>query len=207
MLRSTLALGLALMTTTAAQAQDLGNYYLKGSVGLSALQGDDVTIDGTTSALSYDASIAAGGAVGHNFANSPFRAEAEFMYRSGEAKNLPASVGTGGDYASTSLMLNGYYTFETDTQFTPYVGAGLGYVTEIDFDIASPMGEVEYSDRGLIAYQIMVGTEYAVNDRLSLFTEARYFTADSPKLSASDGSVLEADYNSLELLAGLTWSF
>jgi opacity protein-like surface antigen len=195
------------MTTTAAQAQDLGNYYLKGTVGLSALQGNDVTLDGSTSDRSYDAGIAAGGAIGYNFANNPFRAEAEFMYRSGEAKDLPVGVGTGGDYASTTLMLNGYYAFATDTQFTPYVGAGLGYVTEIDFDIAGPTGEVEYSDRGLLAYQIMVGTEYAINDQLSLFGEARYFTVDSPKLSASDGSILEADYNTLELLAGVTWSF
>lgn len=206
MIRSTLALGLAFMTT-ASHAQDLGGYYIKGTVGLSALQGSDFTIDGTTSALSFDAGIAAGGSIGYNLANSPFRAEAEFMYRSGEAADLSVGIGTGGGYASTTLMLSGLYAFETDTIFTPYVGAGLGYVTEIDFDIETAAGEVEYSERGLLAYQIMIGTEYEVSDQLSLFGEARYFAVDSPKLSASDGSILEADYNTLELLAGVTWSF
>jgi opacity protein-like surface antigen len=208
MTRSMITFSLALLASAAtAQAQDQGGYYLKGTVGLSKLQGSELTIDNTSSDLSYGADLAAGGAVGYDYAGSPLRAELEFMWRTGAAEDLPVGVGTGGNYASTTLMVNGYYMIESGTAITPYVGAGLGYVTEIDFDIDDAVGASEYSDSGLLAYQIMAGTEYAATDQIAVFAEARYFVADAPTLSGSGGSRLEADYDSFDLLAGLTWSF
>lgn len=203
-------LGLTFITVivgSGASAQDNGGYYVKGAIGLSSLQGSEIDIDGTETDLSYDSDILAGGAVGYDYANSPFRSEIEFFWRTGAAQDLTPSVGSGGEYASTSLMLNGYYLIDTGSDITPYVGAGIGYVTEIDFDIDDASGADEFSETGLLGYQFMAGAEIAVTDQVALFGEARYFNADNPALSEDGGSTLRADYATLDIVAGVIWSF
>jgi opacity protein-like surface antigen len=185
-----------------AAAQDAG-YYAKVFGGLSALQGDAATLDGTTGPVNYDTGALFGGAIGYDYGDRPFRAELEFAYRSGDAE----AFGGTGDYASTTLMLNGVYVFQTGGAFRPYVGLGLGYVTEIDFDIADGPETGEYSDRGLLAWQAMIGSDYALSDSLSLFGEARFFRAESPSLSGPGGASLSADYDTFDLVAGLTLRF
>lgn len=194
----------AMLTSSAALAD---GYYAKGYAGLSTLQGSDVTIDDVTSDLSYDGGITGGGAIGYAYPDSPFRAELEYTYRSGTVSDLGASVGSGGDFASTSLLLNGYYVFDTGAQFTPYVGAGIGYVTEIDFDVEDAIGADEFSETGLFGYQLMAGAEYPVTDQLAVFAEARYFSMDSPELKSESGGTLRADYDTLDIVTGVTWSF
>lgn len=203
-------LGLTAITmiiSTASFAQDDGGYYVKGAVGLSALQGSTINIDSIQTDLSYGSDLIAGGAVGYDYTKSPFRSEIEFFWRTGAAQDLPPSVGSGGDYASTSLMLNSYYMINSGSDITPYIGAGIGYVTEIDFDIDGAVGAEEFSDTGLLGYQLMAGAEYAINDQIALYGEARFFNADNPKLSGGGGSTLSADYATFDLLAGVTWSF
>jgi opacity protein-like surface antigen len=184
-----------------AAAQDPG-YYAKVFGGLSALQGDSADLDGAAQTLSYDSGAIYGGAFGYDYGGRPFRAELEFSYRTGDA------TGTiGGDYASTTFLLNGYYVFAGNGAFKPYVGLGLGYVSEIDFDVTSGAGIGEYSDRGLLAAQAMLGADYALSDRLSLFGEVRYFTTETPELSGPGGAALSADYDTFDLLAGVTLKF
>ncbi len=50
-------------------------------------------------------------------------------------------------------MINGYHDFDRVGAWTPYVGAGVGYVTEIDFDISGGIAAGEYNDRGGFAWQ------------------------------------------------------
>ena len=190
-----------------AAAQDAGGYYTKVFGGLSSLRGDSLTLGGATSTLSYDTGATFGGAVGYDYANSPLRAELEFVYRSGDATGLPVGVGTGGDFASTSLMINGYYMFETAGKLKPYAGLGIGYVTEIDFDIEGGTAAGEYSDRGLLAYQAMVGAEYPISKRLSVYGEARYFSAGNADLTGPGGATLSADYDTFDVTAGIALKF
>jgi opacity protein-like surface antigen len=192
---------------TGAMAQDGSGYYVKGFGGLSALQGDTFALDGTSAAVSYDTGATYGGAVGYDYGDRRFRAELEFAYRTGDASGLPVAIGTSGDFASTTVMLNGYYMFETASNLRPYAGLGIGYVTEIDFDIEGGAGAGEYSDRGLIAYQAMVGAEYPLANRLSVYGEARYFTAGTADMTSAGGSALSADYDTFDLNAGLALRF
>ncbi len=39
-----------------------------------------------------------------------------------------------GDLSSTSLLINGWYEFETNSSWRPYVGGGIGY-TNVDADV------------------------------------------------------------------------
>jgi opacity protein-like surface antigen len=181
-------------------AQDAG-YYAKAFGGLSALQGNSATLGNTAQSLRYDSGTTLGGAIGYDYGDRPFRAELEFAYRSGEA------TGVTGEYASTTFALNGYYVFAGNGRLKPYVGLGLGYVTEIDFDVTSGASAGEYNGRGFFAAQAMLGADYALTDRLSLFGEVRSFMIDTPTLSGPGGATLSADYNTLDLIAGLSFKF
>lgn len=197
----------ALSIGSTAAAQDTGNYYVKLFGGVSALQGDEFTFGNTVRSLSYGTGITFGGAVGYDYANSPFSAEIEFAYRSSDASDLEAGLATEGDFATTSLMLNGYYTFTTASALTPYVGLGVGFVTEIDFDLEGGSGVGEYNDRGRLGLQAMIGAQYPISDRVSLYGEARYFTAGSVDLKGTAGETLTADYDVLDLNLGLALRF
>jgi opacity protein-like surface antigen len=204
--RKLLCFALVLVGTPAA-AEDPGGFYLRAFGGLSGLQRSDVTVGGSTAPLSFSALTLAGGAIGYNYGDSPWRSEIEFAYRSSEANNLAAGLGSTGEYASTSIMLNGRYTFQTSGAFQPYVGAGVGYVTEIDFDLGGGPNAGEYSDRGLLAGQMIIGADMDLGGNWALFGEARYFVTESPTLKNASGATLSADYRSLDLLAGITYSF
>ncbi len=199
MRRSPFALLLVLAAGPAA-AQDTA-YYAKFFGGFSYLEGSSANLGGSSQSLSYDGGSIYGGAFGHDYGDRPFRAELEFAYRTDEATGAIS-----GDYASTTFMVNGYYLFSRGT-FTPYAGLGLGYMTEIDFDVTSGPGIGEYSDRGLFAWQLILGADYAISDSLSLFGEARYFAAETPTLDGPGGAALSADYDTIDLLAGVAFRF
>jgi outer membrane protein W len=188
------------LTAGPATAQEAG-YYAKLFGGASSLQGSSVDLGGTSQPLSYGSGAIYGGAFGYDYGDRPFRSELEFAYRS--------SDGTGavsGDFASTTLMLNGYYVFSRGA-FTPYAGFGLGYVTEIDFDVTSGPGIGGYSDRGLFAWQAVLGADYAIADQASLFGELRYFATEAPSLTSAGGATLKADYDTIDILAGVSFRF
>lgn len=197
---------LGLSAAVSAQAQD-GNFYAKLFGGASTLQGSDFTLNGASVPVSFDTGFIAGGAFGYAYGGAPLRAELEYSYRTGDVSGLPPVVGSGGDLASTSVMVNGYYMFDTATKLSPYVGLGLGYATEIDFDLATPTGAVEFSDTGNFAYQLMLGAEYAVADRWALFSELRYFSAGSVTLPGAAGTSLRTDYDTLDVVFGASLSF
>jgi opacity protein-like surface antigen len=186
----------------AASAQD-GGFYLRAFGGASQLRDTDVT-GAVTGPAQFGSGPVAGAAFGHDYAGSPFRSEIEFAYRSGEAD--PFGGGATVDFASTTLMLNGYYDFATTGRLTPYVGAGAGFVTEIDFDISGGAAPGEYSDRGGFAWQAMAGVSFALSDRLGLTTELRYFDAGRRTLSGA-GSSVSADYSTLDVIAGVSLRF
>ena len=181
-----------------------GQFYYKLFGGASAISSETLTLGAASGEGDYDTGFLVGGAIGYDYANSPFRSEIEYTYRTGDAKTLPAAIGTGGDFASTSLMINGYYDFDTGTAWTPYVGIGVGAMTEVDFDVEGGAGE--FSDSGVFAVQVMAGASYALSDRASLYGELRYFDAGSIDMTGGGGT-LSTDYNTIDVLAGISFTF
>ncbi|MEX0281789.1 MAG: outer membrane protein [Arenibacterium sp.] len=180
-----------------------GSFYLKALGGASDLQGSSVTLGPVTGDGRFDTGFIVGGALGYDYAGSPFRAEVEYTYRTADASSLPGGIGTGGDFASTTLMLNGFYSFATTGRWTPYVGLGIGAMTEVDFDVS---GGGEFSDRSVFAAQLMVGAEYEISERATFFGELRYFDAGEVDMTGAGGS-LRADYRTVDLVAGISFSF
>lgn len=180
-----------------------GGFYLRAFGGASSLSDSDLS-GAATGSTGFDTGQVFGGAVGYDYSDSPFRSELEYTYRSGDADG---TAGVTGDFASTTVALNGYYDFApiAGGRLTPYFGAGLAYITEIDFDLSGGAAG-EYTDRGGIGYQLMLGAEYPVSERWSVTGEVRYFDAGSQTLTGPGGT-LNADYQSIDLIVGTTFKF
>jgi opacity protein-like surface antigen len=198
MTRLLLALSLALVP--AAATAD-GAFTARAMGGASAVSSGDLAFASGGLDEDLGTGIAVSGAIGYDYAGSPWRTEIEFAYRSINTDAFD------GDYASTVLMVNGFYDFPTSGRLTPYLGIGLGYVTEIDLDVESGPAIGEYSDRGGVAAQVMAGASYALTDRWALDGELRYFDAGSRRLTTDGGASVEADYSAVEALIGLRFRF
>ncbi|MEO9825639.1 MAG: outer membrane beta-barrel protein [Paracoccaceae bacterium] len=191
---------------TSSSAAFAEGFYIKAFGGVSTVGETDVSIStgGTDTDVSFGSGSSFGGAVGYVYPGTSLAAELEFTYRSGDSD---AGATVGGDFASTALMLNAVYSLGQTGAITPYVGGGLGLVTEIDFDVPGGGGEVEYNDRGGLAGQIFAGASYAITERTSVYGEVRYFDAGSRTLTADGGATLNADYSTIDILFGASFKF
>jgi hypothetical protein len=87
------------------------------------------------------------GDIGYRYRNG-WAAEAEWNYRSHKLSSLcpgGATVARKGDFASNILLINGLRRFMSPSPWTPYDGAGIGWVQEIDIDLKPAAGGVERS--------------------------------------------------------------
>lgn len=89
---------------------------------------------------------------------------------------------------------------------TPYLGANLAYVTEVDFDVEGGNAPGEYNDTGNFGFQIMLGAAYALSEQWSVNGGLRYFDAGRQDL-AGPGGRLKADYQTVALITGTTFTF
>ncbi|MBA3030853.1 MAG: porin family protein [Desulfobacteraceae bacterium] len=146
--------------------------------------------EGYVGDLEFDGGWVIGAAVGTTI--EPFRVEGELEYR---RSNISAADVPGEDtLATTSLMLNGYYDFQTDSSLTPYIGAGIGWARH---DIS----DADVDDSGF-AYQGTIGVAYALSDTMALDFAYRYFATADP-----DFEGLDASYDSHNLTVGLRFGF
>jgi OOP family OmpA-OmpF porin len=208
-------LAAAFLAGGAAVAQDSGDqagFYARAYGGISTLSDTKVSVGISSASGKFSGSTLAGGAFGYDYAG-PWRAEVEYTYRSSDVK-VPDSFAGGGDYASTAILVNGLYSLGEVGPLRPYLGAGLGFTREVDFDLkkqkgpsAPPSSAVgSYSSSGRLAYQAIAGAEVSFGDRWSGFGELRAFAIDSPNLSGS-GKKLRADYQTFDVLIGISRRF
>jgi hypothetical protein len=218
--RSYLAALISLLASTgaaSAQAQSwTDGLYLEVFGGLHGLADGDVKQGGTTGKGSYGGGQIFGGAVGKKLTQN-WSVETEFFYRSNDIDSVgsgPLAGSTEGDFASTNLMFNGVYTFTQSDgsglwgKFTPFVGAGLGFLQEADIDAKIGGGERQYSDTWIPSVQFLTGVTYEVNESWSVFAETRYHYAGEVELKSSkDNTVLKANYDGFSGIVGVRYSF
>lgn len=171
------------LAPASAQAQEYGFYltpkafwsHVKADAGHDGSYNDNV--GGGALAIGYDFSV-------HCYA--PIRAELELAMR-GKAKKDWKGSDEYGSYKDniktgvTSIFANVYYDFHNQSDFTPYIGAGLGaartkielsdrYYDGIAAGIKRSMSESEWN----FAWNVGAGLSYKLNEQASLDLGYRY---------------------------------
>ena len=118
--------------------------------------------------------------------------------------------GGDGNYASTSVAINGLYglaLFGSD-RARSYVGLGAVYLTEVDIDFEQGATETSFSgSKG--GLQVLLGVRYELGARAFLDVGLRYLVARNIELDADAPAVgrIRADYEPLAVTAAFAWKF
>lgn len=94
-----------------------------------------------------------------------------------------------GEVETSAFYVNGFYDFINETNWTPYVGVGIGYAN-VDIDYAPSGVEIIEDDDDVFTYQIMGGVAYSITENVEATGGIRYrvmddASVDSPLLTAS----------------------
>ena len=212
------ALLLAAATSLAAfeaAAHDTSGFYSTIYVGPSFLPSTNLTetrSPGTTASgdARFDTGVGVGGAFGYRYGNG-LAAEIAFDYRTHGLKSIGGTTADG-DFASKTVFLNGYYRFAKWNVVRPFVGAGLGWTPEIDFDINRDGRSLSYSRSGALALQGIVGGEVELTERWSLVGDLRIKQIGSGSFKSENAGAASAisgdlDYRPISANLGLSYRF
>lgn len=159
-------------------------------------------------------------ALGARF-NSNLRAELEYTYmddthNSGSyGHNISGfSIPTNYDIESKiqAVMINAYYDFKTNTRFTPYVSAGIGYarIKETASVANQYAAETASDSENNLAWSLGFGTSYQVSDNIEAELGYRYTDYGDKKGSEVRGyyqSAASRDYAAHEIILGVRYAF
>jgi len=154
-------------------------------------------------AIKHKTGFNAGSAIGYKL--DDFRLEAEFRYLRNKVKDIEdAGTGDGIKVHSNNYayMANGYYDFnELNFQnFHPVIGAGVGYSrVTLSSKGGGESGSGSFGFNAL-AYQVMPGIAYDVNDQISANLSYRY-------LGTTKLKEIDTTYQSHSINLGLTYRF
>lgn len=181
--------------------------YLSVHLGASFLEDSDLsdsTLPGVDFELSFDTGWVGGIAGGYRL--SDFRLEGEIWYGEhdvDETSVMGFNFDSTGDGSVTALLLNGYYDFNYDSPFIPFVCAGVGYAkVEVNDYNFTGSGMPNFSDDdSVFAYQLGVGVGYVINENFMIDLKYRYFATEDPEFGtltteiASHNFLLGARFN------------
>ena len=212
---SILMIGMA--GTSLAQTEPRGFYatvYAQAS-NLGSTTFDEVGSASFGSGLTarFGTGLGLGGDIGFRYGNG-WASELEWNWRRHDLKSLQSggsTLATNGDFASNIIFVNGLRRFVGQTGgWTPYVGAGLGWVQEIDFDINSGGTERAWSKKGKVAVQLIAGTEIPISNAWRLAADVRLLRVGNVELPAEEGvtgRLTQPRYNPVSVQVGLRRAF
>jgi|GEM_PF-5929969 len=115
--------------------------------------------------------------------------------------NIPAAtVEASGSISTTSLLFNAYYDIETESNFEPYLGAGIGvsWASANDLSATYPGTNTSFAidDTAFgIVYQFMGGVAYYFNPQTAVTVGYRYLGV--PERSFDSGTLGELTFDGL----------
>lgn len=175
--------------------------YVSGKIGATATTDSDLTFSNGVSITGegeYDTGLLVGGALGYALGNGG-RVEGEVSYLTSDIDSMSV-MGIGfdvdGEINIWSFLLNGYFDIETDTPFTPFLGAGIG-VANVTFE-----GDGDDADDTVFAYQAGAGVGFAVTDTVNLDLGYRYMGTTDIQYHES-GVDVEVEYGSHNFYGGI----
>jgi OmpA-OmpF porin, OOP family len=149
-------------------------------------------------AVTYNLGYSAGAQIGYAFGGP--RVELEYNYRNNGANTIATSAGTQsatGTLTSNNFMVNVLYDFNSGSKWTPYVGLGLG-AADVSANNIHPSGTVPNCPTGKctsflngsgtdFAVQFILGTEYAVSDKIGVTIDWRGLYANNATFNYGAG--------------------
>lgn len=210
--------GASLTFATPAVAGDDNGVYVDLHIG-GVLQSDkdfdqifpDASIGAETANIGTG--FMGGLGIGYRFSDN-ISVEAAWDWRRNNLSDFTLSDGTqvtGGDYAANAVTMNGYYHFgqSGDKSLRPFIGAGAGFIEEIDFDQETTNSAVQFQSSGEFVWQVMGGVSYPVSRKIDLDFEVQYLSMGSTNLESTDsvGVIQNIKYNPTTASVGLKYKF
>jgi OOP family OmpA-OmpF porin len=177
------------------------------------LDKEDLSIGATSGSGDFNNGFGVLAAVGHQTSYGDYqgmRSEIELGWRHNriDSYDTAASTSASGEIDVYSAMANAYYDLKNESNFTPYIGAGIGAadISAINITATGTAGNQD-SDDIVFAYQGIAGVGYALTKNWSVQAEYRYFGTSEASLSSSAGVDSNMNYSSNNALIGLKYSF
>ncbi len=209
------ALSASIFISTTTIAEEAPGYYGTIYMGASNLSASKIT-ETRTNGITLDERIkfknggALGGALGYRYGNG-WAAELAWDYRTHGLKNKQNMI-AGGDFASNTLFVNGYYRFTKIGSIRPFVGLGVGWAQEIDIDIDRSGQSLSYQRKNGSAVQAIVGGELEISSNLALVGDLRLMKFNTGSFKAERpeaGGVLtnKPKYQPVSIHLGMSYKF
>jgi len=190
-------------------------WYVKPIFGLSQMSDTSGTtsnvgtFDGTIS-IDLESGFTPGISVGKKF-NENWSTDVAWEYRTNDSETTIAD-GTqfpDGNYASSVFSFNGYYHFDSNGKWRPYIGAGLMLGQEIDIDLEINGEELSYTNDGETGLQVMLGSYYEIDENWAFNGELRYgqFSSIDLEGEGNNGLINGLDYEPLTIGIGIEYRF
>lgn len=190
------------------------NWYIGVSGALTYVDETNVDVGNrTVGDVEFDSGYGVTGAVGYTPGPTGTlldytRFEVEIGHRVNDTENFTAGgavSGLSGEIKEYSYMANVYFDFDTQTQVSPYVGAGIGLAT---VTLESPSLAVD-NDDSVFAYQFMAGLGWQPEFMLNTVLQAgyRYHATSNPSFTNAAGLGVEHEYGVHSLEAGARFRF
>jgi opacity protein-like surface antigen len=210
-----LTLGGLLASATAAQAQSepkgfYASIYTQAS-RLGSTTFDEFGSAGFGSGLEarFKTGMGLGGDIGYRYGNG-WATEFEWNWRRHDLSSLrraTTTLATDGDFASNIIFVNALRRFIGQRGgWTPYVGAGIGWVQEIDMDLNSGAAERAWSRQGRFGVQLIGGAEVPLSQSWRLTADVRLLRVGGVELPAEEGvtgRLAQPRYNPVSVQVGL----
>jgi opacity protein-like surface antigen len=186
-----LALGLVLGLAAPAAAQDMSSFYVTPKIMTSYQKAEmsDVNEKGSVfglgvslgTDLSYSSSL-------------PIRVETEYIYHGNQTFTRGSD---NHDISSHTIMGNAFLDIHTDTDFTPYVGGGLG-VAYLNDHVTTLAEKTNYTKDKIwnFAWNAGGGVAWGLNESMALDLGYRYMD-----MGKTDGSRVGSNSTTTDLTA------
>lgn len=188
--------------------------YVKAGAGFVIMQNADVESEfhgsnGEIGFRSFETGFNLHAAIGKKFTTG-FAVELEYGYNEAdrdEKEVLGVVSKSYGEASIKTLMINGLFNLENSTPFTPYagVGFGIGFV-ELSNEQSHANNPHELTDSNF-AFQLMLGAEYALTDKIALTSGYRYLNGGEVTQQYLDDAKVSLDLDSHNFESAIKYSF
>lgn len=164
---------------------------------------------GTGLEASFKTGMGLGGDLGYRYGNG-WAAEIEWNWRRHDPSTLrraSTTLASEGDFASNIIFVNALRRFIGQRGgWTPYLGAGIGWVQEIDLDLNTGATDRAWSRQGRFGVQLIGGAEIPLSASWRLTADVRLLRVGGVELPAEEGAtgrLAQPRYNPVSAQVGL----